>query len=63
MKEITYFPQDLIYDRDSEINRIFYVINGGIKSYNLKKDVKNCLHFEKFQKGDTFCANNFFGRT
>ena len=63
MKEATFYPKNSIYEIDTEINRIYYIIRGTVMSYNQKKDIDNHTYFEKFQKGDTFGANNFIGRT
>ena len=63
MKEATYYPNNSIYEIDTEINRIYYIIKGTVISYNQKKDIDNNTYFEKFYKGNTFGANNFIGRT
>ena len=63
MKETTFYPKNPIYEKDTEINRIYYIIRGTVMSYNQKKDIDNNTYFENFQYGDTFGANNFIGRT
>ena len=48
MKEATCYPNNSIYEIDSEINRIYYIIKGTVISYNQKKDIDNNTYFEKF---------------
>ena len=48
MKETTFYPKNPIYEKDTEINRIYYIIKGTVISYNQKKDIDNNTYFEKF---------------
>ena len=48
MKEATCYSNNSIYEIDTEINRIYYIIKGTVISYNQKKDIDNNTYFEKF---------------